>query len=644
MTQPAANRRRVAAGLLCGAVLALGLAGLAGAVARGQAHRDAFRRRATLSLGALTEVVARLGGEGDGVRRAVAEWARTHPDLSAIRVLRGLSLEASTAPADAGAKAAPRRLERDEKGLFDLGQRLRAAVETNRQEGVARKEEIEVAPTAEKGIALAAPVERNGAVSGFVEVETEPAPAGPAVRLRPPLAALVLTLGLFGVAALAIGERRLPLVVVAGVLLAAALVGLGRVTLAGLADERHAVEASLAARLLHEKASAESLLASLGAPATLDAARWDEDVFRRPRGLISASGAVDRARVESALALGAARLTQVWAASGLLGLAVLCFVAFGLAARVTGALKRYRAAYAYVTPALVGMLVLVFLPFFYGILLGFTEQTVYNTEKPITEIWAGLRNFKEILGDFHVTQVTPEGHAVNYQNFYWTLFFTVVWTVSNVSFGVSMGLFLALILNTKGLRMRAIYRVIFVLPWAMPNYITALIWKGMFHQQFGVVNQMLQMIGAKPVSWFEHTWTSFAAVLATNGWLSVPFMMVISLGALQSIPADLYEAARVDGASRWQQFRSITLPSLKPALVPAIILSVIWTFNQFNIIYLVSGGEPSHSTEILITQAYKFAFEQYRYGYAAAYSTVIFAILLLYGTWQNRVTKATEGI
>jgi arabinogalactan oligomer/maltooligosaccharide transport system permease protein len=120
--------------------------------------------------------------------------------------------------------------------------------------------------------------------------------------------------------------------------------------------------------------------------------------------------------------------------------------------------------------------------------------------------------------------------------------------------------------------------------------------------------------------------------------------MVISLGALQSIPAVLYEAARVDGASRWQQFARITMPLLKPALVPAVILSVIWTFNMFNIIYLVSQGEPAGATEILITQAYKIAFEQYRYGYAAAYSTVIFAILLAYGVWQNRVTRAAEGI
>lgn len=120
-------------------------------------------------------------------------------------------------------------------------------------------------------------------------------------------------------------------------------------------------------------------------------------------------------------------------------------------------------------------------------------------------------------------------------------------------------------------------------------------------------------------------------------------MMVVSLGALQSIPGELYEAARVDGASRWQQFANITLPSLKPALVPAVILSVVWTFNMFNIVYLVTAGEPAHATEILVTQAYKFAFEKYQYGYAAAYSTVIFGILLVYGTIQNRVSKATEA-
>jgi arabinogalactan oligomer/maltooligosaccharide transport system permease protein len=169
------------------------------------------------------------------------------------------------------------------------------------------------------------------------------------------------------------------------------------------------------------------------------------------------------------------------------------------------------------------------------------------------------------------------------------------------------------------------------------------VWRGMFHPQFGVINQFLQMVGLQPVAWFDGVVSSFITGLATNGWLSFPFMMVVILGALQSIPKDMYEAAEVEGASRWQRLRHITLPLLKPTLIPAIVLSVVWTFNMFNIIFLVSGGEPGGANEILITKAYKIAFENYQYAYAAAYSTVIFMILLVYGFFQTKITKATES-
>jgi arabinogalactan oligomer/maltooligosaccharide transport system permease protein len=293
---------------------------------------------------------------------------------------------------------------------------------------------------------------------------------------------------------------------------------------------------------------------------------------------------------------------------------------------------------------MVGMVVLVFFPFFYGITLSFTDSNLYNTAQPLSDIWVGLRNYVEILGDFNIATRAKDGTLVfNYLNFYYTLFFTVVWTITNVTIGVTVGLGLALMLNVQGLALRPVYRVLLILPWAMPNYITALIWKGMFHQQFGVVNHVIRMFGGQGLAWYDTPMSSFFTALATNGWLSFPFMMVVSLGALTSIPTELYEAARVDGASRWQQFTSITLPALKPALVPAVILSVVWTFNMFNIIFLVTEGEPSNSTEILVTQAYKFAFQRYRYGYAAAYSTVIFGILLLYSLVQNRMSRATEA-
>ncbi len=288
----------------------------------------------------------------------------------------------------------------------------------------------------------------------------------------------------------------------------------------------------------------------------------------------------------------------------------------------------HHTAYLYLSPAMIGMLVLVFIPVVYGIVLGFMERR-YNLFE-----FAGLSNYATILGDFNVTHP---------QNFYFKLAVTVAWTVINVSLHVSIGLFLALLLNDQMLKARGFFRAILVIPWALPNYITSLIWKGMFHKQFGAVNFFLEGLGVEPVAWFQNFGTSFTTNVVTNTWLGFPFMMVISLGALQSIPADLYEAAEVDGATRWQRFWNITLPLLRPALVPAVIVGTVWTFNAFNIIYLVSGGAPNGATDILITDAFRWAFERDRYGYAAAYSTLIFLVLIFFTLATNRLTKATKG-
>ena len=205
---------------------------------------------------------------------------------------------------------------------------------------------------------------------------------------------------------------------------------------------------------------------------------------------------------------------------------------------------------------------------------------------------------------------------------------------------VSIGLFLAILLKEPLLKFRGVYRVLLIVPWAVPNYITALMWKGMFHQQFGAINAILGHLGIEPVSWFTQWSTSFAANVITNTWLGFPFMMVVSLGALQSIPTDLYEAAEVDGASKWTQFTRITLPLLKPALLPAVILGSVWTFNMFNIIYLVSGGEPGGGTDILVSEAFRWAFQRNeQYGFAAAYSVLIFFVLF---AW-SQVTKRLSG-
>jgi arabinogalactan oligomer / maltooligosaccharide transport system permease protein len=327
-------------------------------------------------------------------------------------------------------------------------------------------------------------------------------------------------------------------------------------------------------------------------------------------------------------------------AIGALGAVLAAYVGFGGASATGRAFKDNPTAYFYVGPALLGMLALAFFPFFYGFMLSFTDTTLLNQGASWGERWVGFANYLTILNDF---KFGGEGSAFNYQNFYWTLGVTILWTVTNVVLGVSIGLAMALLLNIKGLKGVAIYRTLLILPWAIPNYITALTWKGMFHPQFGAINQGIQAFGGQPVQWFDSFGPSFITGLATNAWLSFPFMMVVALGALQAVDEDMYEAARIDGASPWQQFWHITLPSLRPALLPAVIVSVVWTFNMFNVIYLVSAGQPSGSTEILVTRAYKIAFEEYRYGYAAAYSVVIFMILLIYGVFQIKATAATEA-
>ncbi len=637
-TGPPASRLRFGVGLLLGLLVALGGGWLLLRGARQQMEDDWTTRRALVAANALTQLVGR--GEDDAaVRRLIGAWSQVQAPGTRVRIIRGTTLEVSTEPADSSEKAAPRRLAREEKPLFDQAQRLRAAVDNNREGGAAKPEiEVEREGGARR---VAVPLESGGKVTGVVLVLV---PAEPSISGRSPLQAYLvaaIALVLFALAAWLLPPRVALLAAVSTVLfcLAAAFFVGGELRALGLSERD-------GQRALGRTVSVEAeRVRTLAGVTSVDGSAWDTDLYRKPHGLVGAAGSVDREVGEAeaqAVRRGALRSLLALAALGFLALVV---VGLGGAHRVGRALVTNRQAYAYIAPAILGTTLLVFFPFFYGIALSFTDSNIYNTNLPLSELWVGVRNYATILGDFGFMRRAADGHWVfNYLNFYWTFLFTVVWTITNVAWGVSFGLLLALVLNTKGLALRPIYRVLLILPWAMPNYITALIWKGMFHRQFGVVNQLLAIFGVEPLSWFDRPFTSYLTALATNGWLSFPFMMVVSLGALQSIPADLYEAARVDGASRWQQFKAITLPSLKPALVPAVILSVVWTFNMFNIIYLVTAGEPGGSTEILITQAYKFAFQRYQYGYAAAYATIIFGILLVYGSIQNRVTRATEAL
>ena len=282
-------------------------------------------------------------------------------------------------------------------------------------------------------------------------------------------------------------------------------------------------------------------------------------------------------------------------------------------------------AYRWIAPAVLAMGVLVIVPFVVGAAVSLFAH------RDGTWTFVGLTHFIDILfaRDWPLTSAL---------SFWFTLVVTVGWTAANVCLHVGIGVALAMFLRAPWLQLKGMYRVLLILPWAIPNYITALIWKGMFHRQFGAINGLLDWVGIEPVSWFSQFSTAFAANLITNTWLGFPFMMVVTLGALQSIPADLEEAASIDGANGWQRFRHVTWPMLQPALLPAVILGSIWTFNMFNIIYLVSSGEPDGGTEILISEAYRWAFTRgHRYGYAAAYAVLIFGVLLIYSKGTDRL-------
>jgi arabinogalactan oligomer/maltooligosaccharide transport system permease protein len=287
----------------------------------------------------------------------------------------------------------------------------------------------------------------------------------------------------------------------------------------------------------------------------------------------------------------------------------------------------HRSAYLWVAPAAVALAMLVVLPF----VLGASVSLFAHTSGDWT--FVGIQNFVDVLLSREMGFFSPI-------SFWTTLAVTVLWTVTNVALHVGIGVALALVLREPWVRLRALWRVLLIVPWAVPNYITALIWKTLFHVQYGAINGLLSWVSGSPVEldWFGRFSTAFTANLVTNTWLGFPFMMVVTLGALQAIPKELEEAAEVDGAGGWLRFRCVTWPLLKPALMPAVVLGSVWTFNMFNVIYLVSNGRPGGSTEILVSEAYQWAFSGgNRYGYAAAYAVLIFLVLLIYSRGANRL-------
>jgi arabinogalactan oligomer/maltooligosaccharide transport system permease protein len=335
-------------------------------------------------------------------------------------------------------------------------------------------------------------------------------------------------------------------------------------------------------------------------------------------------------------------------------------VAFGLVPFLVGLVFRFlirgrwMVPFLFAAPATVGVALLFLYPLAFEIFLSFHRlnlETLGDWIRHGNLEFTGIENFIQVL------QVGSETK----ESFWLVTARTFAWTGINLVFHVLLGLVLALFLNQK-VKGVGVYRTILMLPWAIPQLIAVLAWRGEFHSAYGYVNHLIQLVnevfsfgagegriaplewvGFKPQEWWTNPHALFASICIVNIWLGIPFMMMVSLSGLQSISKSYYEAASLDGASAWQRFRHITLPLLKPVMVPSMILGMIWTFNNVNVVYLMTaqrGG--SEGADILVSDLYKQAFVYNRYSFSAAYAIVIFAILLVLTVVWMKSSRMTE--
>ena len=284
-------------------------------------------------------------------------------------------------------------------------------------------------------------------------------------------------------------------------------------------------------------------------------------------------------------------------------------------------------AHFYVAPALLALAILTFYPVLYGFWLAFTDA---NQTQLGDQSFIGLDNFWDVFSSDGFLRVT---------------LFTLVWTIVNVSAHIGIGLFLAILLHRSRIQGKMAYRTLLLLPWAVPSYISVLVWRGMF-QPDGFVNDLL----GTNIDFLSDPTGAQIIVILVNIWLGVPYMMMSISGALQSLPKNMYEAAELDGVVGWTAFRHLTLPNLRSALIPLTLLGFIWTFNMFNVIYLMTDGGPNlyfgepGQTDILITYVYDVAFREGAYGVAAAWSVIIFMMLFAFSWRYMKQTNATEAV
>jgi multiple sugar transport system permease protein len=261
------------------------------------------------------------------------------------------------------------------------------------------------------------------------------------------------------------------------------------------------------------------------------------------------------------------------------------------------------------TPTVLLLLGLVLYPFFYAIWLGFTDKAVGSAGS-----WVGFKNFRYVLG-------WPQFSAA--------LVNTAIFTVTAVAIKLVLGMAVAVVLNQQ-IRGRNFFRAFLLLPWVMPAFVVYLVWRWLYDPLSGLINYALLDVGlvSTPIPFLSDRSTAMISVIVAHSWRAFPFFAISFLAGMQTIAQELYDAAQVDGASRWQQFRHITLPSLYHIIGVVLMLSTIWTANAFEPVYLLTGGGPSDATVVYTLLAYLMGMVNLRLGEAAAVSTLFLPLLL----------------
>lgn len=275
-------------------------------------------------------------------------------------------------------------------------------------------------------------------------------------------------------------------------------------------------------------------------------------------------------------------------------------------------------SYLWSAPSLALIALIVVFPILYTFFISLTNMNVYHWFD-FTII--GLDNYVKALFVFD-------------SGFLSALINTVLWTIVNMAIQLVLAFVLASLLNIQKLRLRKLYKTLLMFPWAMPGYVSILLWKtGMFNTEFGLLNQWMEKLGLEAQRWLANDVSAFICCTVVNLWLALPFMLMIMDGAMQSIDRSYYESALLDGANWLQRSVSITLPAIRPIIAPAVIITVFTTFKQFDVIYLLTqqmGAKTGSGLHTILTYAYENAFITNNYGYSSAISIIIFLLLLAF--------------